>query len=74
MVYLKFLSAACAIGAVLLVAARAADEITDLRKALKRLSFAAQTTGGTAGPDDELMAAIGQAEAILPPVEPLGGE
>jgi hypothetical protein len=33
--------------------------------ALKRLSFAAQTTGGTAGPDSELMAAIVQAEEAM---------
>lgn len=36
-----------------------------LRSALKRLSFAAQTTGGTAGPDPELQAAIAQAEQAL---------
>lgn len=33
--------------------------------ALKRLSFAAQTTGGTAGPDHELQVAIAQAERAL---------
>lgn len=33
--------------------------------ALKRLSFAAQTTGGTAGLDAELQAAIGEAEQAL---------
>lgn len=36
-----------------------------LVSALKRLSFAAQTSGGTVGPDDELMAAIAQAETAL---------
>ena len=36
-----------------------------LAAALKRLSFAAQTTGGTAGPDAELVAAIEQAEHAL---------
>jgi hypothetical protein len=47
-----------------------------LEAALKRLSFAAQTTGGTAGRDDELVAAIAQAEAALsqqaPQVTPSG--
>lgn len=33
--------------------------------ALKRLTFAARTAGGTAGPDAELMAACDQAEAAL---------
>jgi hypothetical protein len=33
--------------------------------ALKRLSFAAQTSGGTAGPDAELQSAIEQAEEAL---------
>jgi len=37
----------------------------ELVSALKRLSFAAQTTGGTAGPDAELQAAIAQAEQAL---------
>lgn len=37
----------------------------DLIAALKRLSFAAQTTGGTVGPDAELQAAIAQAEQAL---------
>ena len=37
----------------------------ELIAALKRLSFAAQTTGGTSGRDDELVAAIGQAESAL---------
>lgn len=36
-----------------------------ISRALKRLSFAAQTSGGTAGPDVELMAAIEQAEHAL---------
>jgi hypothetical protein len=36
-----------------------------LRAALKRLSFAAQTSGGTAGRDEELAAAIAQAEKAL---------
>lgn len=36
-----------------------------LRNALKRLSFLAQTTGGTAGPDAELQAAIAQAQEAL---------
>jgi len=42
------------------------DNIEDkLAKALSRLSFAAQTTGGVAGPDPELMAAIDQAGDAL---------
>lgn len=36
-----------------------------LIKALKRLSFAAQTSGGTAGQDEELCAAISNAEEAL---------
>jgi hypothetical protein len=45
----------------------------NLMAALKRLSFAAQTTGGTAGPDAELMAAIQQAqEAIASAESPCG--
>ena len=39
--------------------------IASLGAALRRLSFAAQTTGGTAGPDAELQFAIGQAEQAL---------
>ena len=39
--------------------------IASLGAALRRLSFAAQTTGGTAGPDVELQSAIGQAEQAL---------
>lgn len=39
--------------------------IASLGAALRRLSFAAQTTGGTAGPDAELQSAIGQAEQAL---------
>jgi hypothetical protein len=39
--------------------------IASLGAALRRLSFAAQTTGGTAGPDTELQSAIGQAEQAL---------
>lgn len=39
--------------------------IRTLQSALKRLSFAAQTSGGTAGKDDELMAAIEQAGEAL---------
>ena len=39
--------------------------IASLGDALRRLSFAAQTTGGTAGPDAELQSAIGQAEQAL---------
>ena len=39
--------------------------MTTLREALERLSFAAQTTGGVAGPDPELMAAIEQAAQAL---------
>ena len=39
--------------------------IASLGDALRRLSFAAQTTGGTAGPDVELQSAIGQAEQAL---------
>lgn len=42
-----------------------AAEIAKLTEALSRLSFAAQTTGGTAGPDAGLQAAIAQAEAVL---------
>lgn len=40
-------------------------QIELLRAALKRLSFAAQTTGGTAGRDDELCKAIEDAEFAL---------
>jgi hypothetical protein len=36
-----------------------------LIKALKRLSFAAQTSGGTAGRDEELIAAIDEAEKAM---------
>ena len=39
--------------------------VASLGAALRRLSFAAQTTGGTDGPDAELQAAIGQAEQAL---------
>lgn len=39
--------------------------IASLGAALRRLSFAAQTTGGTTGPDAELQSAIGQAEQAL---------
>ncbi|MFZ2299182.1 MAG: hypothetical protein WAV91_13155, partial [Aquabacterium sp.] len=39
--------------------------IASLGAALRRLSFAAQTTGGTYGPDAELQSAIGQAEQAL---------
>lgn len=39
--------------------------IASLGAALRRLSFTAQTTGGTAGPDAELQSAIGQAEQAL---------
>ncbi|WP_224796788.1 hypothetical protein [Pandoraea sputorum] len=49
--------------------AKVADEYLhlsrELVKALKRLSLAAQTSGGTAGRDDELMAAIQQAADAL---------
>lgn len=44
-----------------------------LKRTLKRLSLAAQTTGGVAGPDSGLMAAIAEAETILigcPPSKP----
>src|SRR5262245_24599347 len=37
----------------------------ELYEALKQLSFAAQTSGGVAGRDEELCAAIAQAEAAL---------
>lgn len=39
--------------------------VASMGDALRRLSFAAQTTGGTAGPDAELQSAIGQAEQAL---------
>jgi len=39
--------------------------VASLGAALKRLSLASQTTGGTAGPDAELTAAIGQAEQAM---------
>lgn len=39
--------------------------VASLGDALRRLSFAAQTTGGTDGPDAELQSAIGQAEQAL---------
>jgi hypothetical protein len=41
-----------------------------LERALKRLSFAAQTTGGTAGPDQGLQDAIAEAERVLAQQEP----
>jgi hypothetical protein len=44
------------------------DLLTTLREtrdALRKLSFAAQTTGGTAGRDDDLFAAIGESELAL---------
>lgn len=37
----------------------------DLLEALKKLSFAAQTSGGTAGRDEALVAAIDHASAII---------
>jgi len=40
-------------------------KILVLSKALKELSFAAQITGGTAGPDKELMTAIDHAGIVL---------
>lgn len=36
-----------------------------MRKALRKLTFAARTSGGTAGPDPDLMKACDDAEAIL---------
>jgi hypothetical protein len=36
-----------------------------LRKSLQWLSLCAQTSGGVAGPDFELMQAVGMAEAVL---------
>lgn len=45
--------------------ARLIASAPELYEALKRLSFAAQITGGTAGRDDELVAAIDQAAATL---------
>lgn len=38
---------------------------TKLVEVLKKLSFAAQITGGTAGPDKFLMEAIDEAEKVL---------
>ena len=40
-----------------------------LLEAIKRLSFCAQTTGGTAGRDEELCAAIGEAEKAIAAAE-----
>lgn len=40
-----------------------------LLEAIKRLSFCAQTTGGTAGRDEELCAAIGEAEKVIAAAE-----
>jgi hypothetical protein len=42
-----------------------ADRAGALDRALRRLSFAAQTTGGTAGPDHGLRDAIAEAERVL---------
>lgn len=36
-----------------------------LVEVLKKLSFAAQTSGGTAGPDKDLMDAIEEAEKVI---------
>lgn len=41
------------------------EVVRELVEALKKLSFAAQTTGGTAGPDLGLQDAIGDAEVVL---------
>jgi hypothetical protein len=41
------------------------EEVERLRGALKRLSFAAQTTGGVAGRDEGLVAAIDNARQAL---------
>jgi len=50
-------------------------DIGELREALRRLSFAAQTSGGVAGRDDELVAAVDQAERVLAKLETQkGGE
>jgi hypothetical protein len=45
--------------------ARLTADNARLRGALKKLSFAAQTTGGTAGRDEALVAAIDLAQTVL---------
>ena len=45
-----------------------------LEEGLKKLSFMAQTSGGTAGRDEELCAAIDKACALLTPAPAEGGE
>ena len=41
------------------------DRIQQLERALKKLAFAARTSGGTAGRDEALCAACDAAEALL---------
>ncbi len=41
------------------------QKINALGKALRKLSFAAQTTGGTAGPDKGLMKVVDHAGIVL---------
>lgn len=43
---------------------------TQLREVLRKLTFAARTSGGTAGPDPYLMAACDEVEALLSKSEP----
>jgi len=47
-----------------------AAEIAELVTGLKDLSYAAQTTGGTAGVDKGLLAAIADAEKLLKKYDP----
>ena len=49
-----------------------ASDYQALVEALRRLSFCAQTTGGTAGRDDDLCAAIDAARNALAKVEKQG--
>jgi len=54
--------------------ARLTAENARLREALRQLSFAAQTTGGTAGRDDALVAAIDLARAAMLAASPFAPE
>ena len=47
------------------------DVISVLFRALKRLTFAARSSGGTAGPDAHLMLRCDEAEALLSRYSPL---
>jgi hypothetical protein len=42
-----------------------AERVRELEEALRKLSFAAQTTGGTTGPDDTLIQEINRASVTI---------